>query len=66
MGYFLKRATVVSLIALFYFICAATPIVGRMDDHSTVSKLRKQGIKYTSQRAILWLEKNYLSNGEIK
>ena len=66
MGYFLKRVSVVSLIALFYFIGAATPIFGRIDDHSTVSKLRKQGIKYTSQRAILWVEKDYLSNGEIK
>lgn len=66
MGYFLRRGSVVSLIALFYFIGGATPVFSRMDDHATVSKLRKQGIKYTSQRAILWVEKDYLSKEEIR
>jgi hypothetical protein len=66
MDSFLKRVSVVSLIASFYFIGAANPISGRMDDHSTASRLRKQGIKHTTQRAILWVEKNYLSKEEIE
>jgi len=60
-----RKLPVVPLLASFCLFGAAS-IFAETNDDGTIKRMRLQGIKHTTERAILWVEKGYLSNREIR
>jgi hypothetical protein len=65
MGQLLRRLPVAPLLASVCLFGAAS-IFAETNDDGTIKRMRRQGIKHTTERAVLWVEKGYLSNREIR
>jgi len=70
-----KRLLLVSFVVLLYLIAFMPPTLVQssqarpkksFDDDSIIRSLKKNGIKYTTKRAVLWIEKGYLADDEIE
>lgn len=65
MGELLRRLPVAPLLASVCLFGTAS-IFAETNDDGTIKRMRRQGIKHTTERAVLWVEKGYLSNREIR
>ena len=56
----------INTILVFIAIVIASPSFGRLDDEGMMATLKKRGIQHSTDRAILWVEKGYLSKRGTK